>query len=173
MVVGPAIGYGLGGAFLSIYVDPSESTNLEQSDPGWVGAWWLCFVVSGIASILISIPFLLYPRVLHNTHKVTAARKKEMADEYTSKYGDSEEKKIALQVKTFPTHMKKLLLNPSYMLVTFGISFLFLALEGMVSFGPKYVESVFSIPASVASVIIGAIGMLLNLFVQQVTSYPT
>ena len=69
-VVGPALGFGLGGAFLSIYVDPGVSTFLEPSDPGWVGAWWLCFVFSGIVSVLLSIPFLMFPRLLPDSHLI-------------------------------------------------------------------------------------------------------
>ena len=78
-IVGPAIGYGLGGGFLSIYVDPLEVPNVEEKDPGWVGAWWLAFLVGGILSIILSIPFFMFPRQLHNTLQMTEERKKEMA----------------------------------------------------------------------------------------------
>ena len=53
-IFGPAMGYGLGGAFLSIYVDPWLETNLDPSDPGWVGAWWLCFVFIGTFIMIVS-----------------------------------------------------------------------------------------------------------------------
>ena len=46
-IIGPAMGYGLGGAFLTVYVDPWRETDLDPSDPGWVGAWWLSFVFVG------------------------------------------------------------------------------------------------------------------------------
>lgn len=155
-VVGPAIGYGLGGAFLSIFVDPSHSTHLKNSDPGWVGAWWLCFIFSGIISVLFSIPFLMYPRQLADTHLVQEARKMEMANSYSSKYGHEES--FYTQLKAFPTHLAQLFRNPSYVFLTLGISVLFFALDGMVSFGPKYIETVYSIPASTASIVVGAIG---------------
>ena len=70
LVVGPALGFGLGGAFLSIYVDPGVSTHLELDDPGWVGAWWVCFVFAGIVSVLLSIPFLMFPRLLPDSHLI-------------------------------------------------------------------------------------------------------
>ena len=44
--VGPALGYGLGGVFLSVYVDPWVETQLTEADPGWVGAWWIGFLVT-------------------------------------------------------------------------------------------------------------------------------
>ena len=155
-VVGPAIGYGLGGAFLSIYVDPWYSTHLEESDPGWVGAWWLCFLLAGLVSVLFSIPFLMYPRRLKDTHLVEEARKTEMASKYISKYDN--EDSFLVQLKAFPVHVAKLFKNVSYVFVTLGIAVLFFSLDGMVSFGPKYIESVYGVPASTASIVVGAIG---------------
>ena len=78
-VTGPAIGYGLGSVFLSIYVDPWRSTHLQETDPGWVRAWWLGFLFSGVVSVLRAAPFLMYPRRLRDSHLIQEARKKEMA----------------------------------------------------------------------------------------------
>ena len=157
-ILGPAIGYGLGGAFLSIYVDPWESTTLEQADPGWVGAWWLCFLIGGIVSILLSIPFLMFPRQLRNCHSVKEERKAEMARKYSSKYG--EEKKFVEQIQTFPSHMKTLCQSPSWVLITIATSVLFFSLDGMIAFGPKYIESEFGLTASQASLTLGPLGKL-------------
>ena len=65
-LIGPTIGFGLGGALLSIYVDPWVSTDLIKSDTNFIGAWWLFFLVTGILSLLISIPFFMYPRTLNS-----------------------------------------------------------------------------------------------------------
>ena len=162
-VIGPAIGYGLGGAFLTVYVDPWRTTHLEQTDPGWVGAWWLCFIFAGVVSVILSLPFLMYPRHLQDTHLVQEARKKEMASTYTSKYND--ERSLLVQLKTFPTHMMKLFHNASYVFITLGVSVIFFSLDGMVSFGPKYIESVYSVPASTASILVGAVGMIQNMLI--------
>ena len=156
VAVGPAIGYGLGGAFLSVYVDPSSNTSLEETDPGWVGAWWLCFVISGILSFIVAVPFLMYPRLLSNYEEVVEARSKLHPTSYISKYGDEES--LVDQLKAFPTHLWKLCKSLSFVFVTAALSFLFLTLYGLVAFGPKFIESVFNIPASTASVLAGAIG---------------
>ena len=155
-IFGPAIGYGLVGAFLSIYIGTWESTTLEQADPGWVGAWWLCFLFGGIVSILLSIPFLMFPRQLRNSCLVKEERKAEMARKYSSKYG--EEKKFVEQIRTFPSHMKKLSQSASWVLITIAISVLFFSLDGMITFGPKYIESEFELTASQASLTLGPLG---------------
>ena len=73
-VVGSALGFGLGAAFLNTYVDPWLQTNLEPEDPGWVGAWWLCFIFSAVVSWILAVPFLLFPRLLPNSHLVKKVR---------------------------------------------------------------------------------------------------
>ena len=48
-VVGPAIGYMAGGAFLNIYTDVDsgiEIKDLNSNSPLWVGAWWIGFIVA-------------------------------------------------------------------------------------------------------------------------------
>ena len=158
--VGPAIGFGLGGVFLSIYVYPFEETSLTPYSPSWVGAWWLCFIFTGVLSLILAIPFMMYPRLLSNYAEVVAARSKQHATSYTSKL--EHEDSFKNQVKAFPRHMWELVKNKSYVFVTLGLSILFLSLYGAVAFGPKYVESVFDLPASIASIYIGALGKLIN-----------
>ena len=158
-VVGPALGYGLGGAFLSLYVDPWVETNLEPSDPGWVGAWWLCFIFAGAVSWLIAIPYFMFPRFLPDSHLVKQERKLEMAQTYKGKYGEREETDFAVKVKSFPSHLKQVLLTPSWIFITIAISSSIIVLAGMVSFAPKYLESQFGLTASSASLIAGAVGM--------------
>lgn len=160
VAVGPAIGYGLGGAFLSIYVDPFEDTSLNEMNPSWVGAWWLCFVFSGILSLIVAVPFLLYPRVLSNYAEVVKSHKKEHATIYTSKFED--ESSLKNQLKALPLHLWKLCKSKSFVFVTFALSFLFLTLYGLVAFGPKFIESVFNIPASRASILAGVVGKSTN-----------
>lgn len=163
VAVGPAIGYGLGGGFLSIYVDPIENTALQETSPGWVGAWWLCFIFSSILSLIISVPFLMYPRFLSNYTEVVEARRKQHAVSYTSKY--EEENSLTNQLKAFPAHMWDLCQSKSFIFVTLALSFLFLTLYGLVAFGPKFIESVFNIPASTASILAGAVGKSMHVYI--------
>ncbi len=160
-VVGPALGFGLGGAFLYVYVDPWHSTTLDPSDPGWVGAWWLSFLFAGTVCILLSIPFFLFPRLLPDSHLIKQARREEMAKVYRSKYGDKEENDFATEVKSLPTHIKLLCTNPVWVLITASITSSSLIVSGMAAFLPKYWESQFHLTASSASLIAGVIGELM------------
>ena len=116
-------------------------------------AW---FLFSAIVSVPCSVPFLMYPRRLKDSHLIQEVRKKEMAQTYKSKYQDEES--LLIQLKTFPTHMWKLFQSASFVFITLGATILFFSLDGMVSFGLKYIESVFSVPASTASISVAAVG---------------
>lgn len=39
--VGPAVGFVLGYACLSLYIDPTLTPVIAKKDPRWLGAWWL------------------------------------------------------------------------------------------------------------------------------------
>ena len=160
--VGPALGFGVMGAFLSIYVDPWKETTLEPSDPGWVGAWWLCFVAAGIISWLISIPFLMFPKLLPDSAEVRMARKKEMAQVYEGKDSIIDDVDLATKLKTFPKHLKLVLKTPSWIFITAALCFSSLVISGVSSFAPKYLETQFGLTASTASIIIGAVGKYYN-----------
>lgn len=152
-VVGPAVGYSVGSGFLSINVDPWESTNLDQHDPGWVGAWWMCFLLAGLVSLLLAVPFLMYPRLLPDSHLVLKARQQEMAARYRNKYDED-----LPVLKSFLVHLKRLFTNWPWLFFTLGVSIVMFAFDGMVTFGPKYVETVLSLPVSYASAILGTVG---------------
>ncbi len=157
-IVGPAIGFGIGSALLTLYVDVGEVTNLTEDDPAWVGAWWLSFIVSSGISFLFSIPFFFFPRVLPDTHLVTEARQKQMKGTYKGRFG--KEDTFVQQLKAFPFHLLGLFKSKAWLFLTLGTTFLFLSLEALVSFAPKYVETVYRVPASTAGLIIGAMGKI-------------
>ena len=154
-IIGPTMGFGLGGLFLSVYVDPSVNTHLTAEDPGWVGAWWLCYIFCGILCLLISIPFFLFPRLLPDSGEIKKLREREMALK-----GRSVRKRKAGDrwsvVKEFPLELKKIAMNPSWLFVTLGLGLSSVGLSGFTSFGVKYSENQFGLTTSYASLILGA-----------------
>ena len=162
-VVGPALGFGLGGVFLDVYVDPWLETNLEPTDPGWVGAWWLCFIFSGVLSWIVAIPFFMFPRLLPDSHLVKKEREQEMAKKYKGRYGSRENTDLFTKLKTFPKELKQILTTLTWICITASVCSTVIVVSGMIAFAPKYVESQFTLTASSASLIIGAVGTLLKL----------
>ena len=158
IVLGPVIGFVLGGLFLTIYVDVGSETRLTQDDPGWVGAWWISYIFNGGISFLIAIPFFMFPRQLPNSDVIKAERIKEMATVLKEKL--PENKTFKDEVKSFPAHIKALLLNPSYLCLCLGLGTMFLLISGLVDFSPKYLESQYRVDPSTSAYIIGAVGIV-------------
>lgn len=156
-ILGPAFGYGIGSAGLSIYVDPWVHTTLTTDDPAWVGAWWMSFVLVGVLTLVGSIPFLMFPRYLPDSYLVRRERLKEMAKTYSSDY--TNESSFVVKLKMFPVHIKRLLFNPSYMFISLALGGMYLLTSGLVAFGPQYLETQFHLTATVAGLIAGGVGI--------------
>ncbi|XP_070579143.1 solute carrier organic anion transporter family member 2B1-like [Ptychodera flava] len=67
--LGLPLGFGvLGVACLSQYVDFNRvdmaEIDIDESDPRWVGAWWLVGLVGGPLIILLSVPLFFFPKRL-------------------------------------------------------------------------------------------------------------
>merc|ERR1719414_2640844 len=61
-IVGPAIGYSLGGHFLTIHTDMLD--HISPDDASWVGAWWLGFVICGLAFLVVALPIFKLPTTI-------------------------------------------------------------------------------------------------------------
>ena len=159
-VVGPALGFGLGGLFLSFFVDPFTPTTLTSEDPQWVGGWWIGFVLTGVLSMLLSLQFFLYPRRLKGSKEYDELRKEQqpVENQGTSFQEDHNVPFITL-IKEYPLYLFRILKNITFIFVTMGITAGAFTLSGIISFLPKYLENQFSITPSVASYMIGGISI--------------
>lgn len=159
-ILGPALGFGLGAAFLSVYVDFWVDTDLTDADPSWVGAWWLCFLFAAIVSWLLSIPFLMFPKLLPNSQEVKAERQEEMTQKLKRQHRDPIVEVSALEkIKSFPLHAFQVFTTPSWLFITIGICFGAFVATGITAFAPKYYETQYSLSSSLSSIAAGAIGM--------------
>ena len=57
------------------------SPGVPTTNPQFVGAWWLGFLIFGIVFILAGIPMLMFPRQLPGTDEVRKHREKEMQND--------------------------------------------------------------------------------------------
>ncbi|XP_030055848.1 solute carrier organic anion transporter family member 2B1 isoform X2 [Microcaecilia unicolor] len=73
-VLGPGVAFVLGSAMLRYYVDidkmKSEDVLLKPSDPHWVGAWWMGFLVASFLVLISSIPYFFFPKEMHKEPQV-------------------------------------------------------------------------------------------------------
>ena len=72
--LGPAFGF-IGGALqLGVWTegDDKKPEGITSADPGWVGAWWIGFLVCGFASILCALPMFGFPKERFSNRNLTS-----------------------------------------------------------------------------------------------------
>ncbi|KFM77806.1 Solute carrier organic anion transporter family member 4A1, partial [Stegodyphus mimosarum] len=157
-IIGPAIGYLLGGQLLKIYVDYGVDVNelgLSPSSTVWVGAWWIGFVFAAILGLLIAIPVLAFPRVLPSTEKVKSGKVSEMHQ----KLEESAAARVdfGASISDLPASFKLLITNPTFVFLSLAGASEGILVAGLATFLPKLIESQFSYQASFAAFIVGTV----------------
>lgn len=106
-MLGPAIGYSLASVFLKFYISPSLHPTITNSDPRWLGAWWLGWIVLGcilfVFAVLLGSEEIIYMKWLNNLQATLlfqeCSRKfyREQQQETKSELRSSLRKKLKLQ----------------------------------------------------------------------------
>ncbi|KAK2850993.1 hypothetical protein Q5P01_007269 [Channa striata] len=154
-VLGPAAGYLLGGYFLTIYTEIHLNTEMTPENPLWVGAWWIGFVAGGIAALLVAIPILGYPRQLPGSQEYVSMRVSEAHQLKDGSHTTASDPQFGKSVKDMPRSVLLLLKNSTFLFLCLAGATEATLIAAMSTFGPKFLESQFSLSASEASTLFG------------------
>lgn len=150
-IVGPAAGYLLGGFFLNMYTEIGQTTELTPENPLWVGAWWVGFLAGGAAAFVIALPILGYPRQLPGSQRYVAMRVSEAHQLKDGSQVTAADPQFGKTVKDMPRSVLLLLKNPTFIFLCLAGATEATLIAGMSTFGPKFLESQFSLSASEAA----------------------
>ncbi|KAL3879002.1 hypothetical protein ACJMK2_031324 [Sinanodonta woodiana] len=148
-IFGMAIGFGIGSLVNNIFVT-LEDTDIRPDDPRFIGAWWLGFVILGLASILVAIPMACFPKNLKGS------REKEVKAKVTGR-------KMSVVVKETIGVVRAvgvILGTPVYTLTLIGGWLQVLSVASFLGFEPKYLEIQFAVQAWKANIIIGVASII-------------
>ncbi|XP_037667902.1 solute carrier organic anion transporter family member 4A1 isoform X5 [Choloepus didactylus] len=154
-ILGPAAGYLLGGALLNIYTDVGRRVELATDSPQWVGAWWVGFLGAGVAALLIAVPILGYPRQLPGSQRYMAMRASETYRWKDRDPAAATDPDFGKTVRDLPLSIWLLLKNPPFVLLCLAGATEATLIASMSTFGPKFLESQFSLSASEAATLFG------------------
>ncbi|KAG9487976.1 hypothetical protein GDO78_007658 [Eleutherodactylus coqui] len=156
-VVGPAIGYLIGGQLLNIYIDfeKVESVPLSPNDPRWLGAWWIAFVIVGLVTWLLIIPFSCFPKHLPGTSAIQSERVSQAHNNGSECIVES--KNLGKNFKDFPLAFWLMVKNPVLMALTFASCADALITTGFATFLPKFIENQFSLTSSFSAILGGGV----------------
>ncbi|XP_050389579.2 solute carrier organic anion transporter family member 2A1 [Patella vulgata] len=150
-IFGPAVAFTLGGVFTKIYVT-LDDVNIGPRHPRWIGAWWLGFVVFGVAAIILALPLFLFPKYL-NGRKPRPENKPDVGPGFKN-WGDFKE-----NVKRFCHLLIKIMANPIFVMLQITSCLHMFAVAGSRSFLPKYVENQFSLTAWQTNITIASLSL--------------
>lgn len=63
----PLAAFALSGIALSLHTDfykiDVDELGYDSKDPRWVGAWWLGYIIYGLLTVFLAIPYFFFPKV--------------------------------------------------------------------------------------------------------------
>uniref|UniRef100_A0A672TQC0 Solute carrier organic anion transporter family member n=1 Tax=Strigops habroptila TaxID=2489341 RepID=A0A672TQC0_STRHB len=156
-LLGPAIGYVLGGQLLNIYIDIEipESAKMDPGDPRWLGAWWIGFLVCFFAVWPLIIPFSCFPKYLPGTAKIQSEKISETHDDGSELLVETQN--IGKSFKDFPMALLILLKNPVLMSLIVASTSEALVATGFATFLPKLIENQFGKTSSFSATLAGLV----------------
>lgn len=171
-ILGPSFGFLLGAFCTSIYAD--LSTDMDASNPRWVGAWWLGLVGISATLLLTSVPMFAFPKRLSNMLPPQPLPPSPNAEKPRLINGSvdpsppppydsvtvtnaQQAKPKTPKLRDFPSAVKRLLRNDMLMYRTASSVLHLLPLAGIYTFLPKYFESQFHFPTHTANMATGTL----------------
>ncbi|NXQ21796.1 SO2B1 protein, partial [Peucedramus taeniatus] len=149
-IIGPGVAFMLGSAMLRFYVDidkvSTAEVQLTNKDPRWVGAWWLGFLVASSLVALSALPYFFFPREMP----------KEVGE---AVHTHTHTPRCPLVLPGFPMVLLRNLRHPVYLLVVLAQVNISAMVAGLATFMGKFLERQFSLTASLANMIIGAVNI--------------
>uniref|UniRef100_A0A2M3YXJ7 Solute carrier organic anion transporter family member n=2 Tax=Anopheles braziliensis TaxID=58242 RepID=A0A2M3YXJ7_9DIPT len=178
---GPVVGFALGYLALKIYIDPTKTPIIDSSDPRWLGAWWLGWILLGVAMLFFAVLTGLFPKEIPKKQPSKRpnsnmpvmlmkdaeafgkekdelhqpARHQRTVSENVSEFAESIVEFPKL--KDFPTALMRLLKNKLLMFNILSGIFYILGSSGYITFLSKYIEVQFHKSPANATVITGPI----------------
>ncbi|KAL3892415.1 hypothetical protein ACJMK2_004625 [Sinanodonta woodiana] len=160
-LLGPGIGYIVGGQFLSIYVDfervHQDSVRVTPRDPRWIGAWWLGFLVSCGLFWIIALPLSVFGAELPTARRVRETRLNQTYKDDGELQKVFENKQVS--IRSLPTTLLRLLRNPTYVCIIISGACEGMVISGMATFLPKFLQNQFDLNAGSAALLTGAIAI--------------
>ncbi|KPJ15355.1 Solute carrier organic anion transporter family member 4A1 [Papilio machaon] len=154
-VVGPAVGYVLGGQMLNIYTDfptvDSDTIGITPQSSVWIGAWWVGFLLSALLCLAVALPLLAFPHELPGAAEIRASKVCEAHEGAASKCA------AFSSLRELPAAAGALMRNPTFVFLNLAGASEGLLISGFAAFLPKLIENQFAVSASHAALLLGVI----------------
>ncbi|XP_055535244.1 solute carrier organic anion transporter family member 74D-like [Wyeomyia smithii] len=147
--LGPMVGFSLASLCLKLFIVPGIEPPYENSDPRWIGAWWLGWIVLGSVILLAAPLFASFPRMLPRAAERRLLEKQDTeADTKSASWRDF--------FKTF----KRLITNKVYLFNNIACVFYCYGAMPYLLFQTKYLEIQYQLTPSQANMVTGSVSLV-------------
>ena len=174
-LTGPIVGFTLGAVSSGLYVDliNGPPDGISNTDPKWIGAWYLGFFIICGCLVFLSFLILLFPDDMRSNASNSMrlrSLKPTTSDLGSSNPGDSTSTLVSGEKHKYTMFQSIWLTitNSAVMLFALGRVVDMWFVSGLFKFLPKYIEIVFNQSASATSIVVGActsVGLLIGLVI--------
>lgn len=150
MMIGTAIGYLAGAATLELPHTWPSRPDFPRSNPNYVGAWWLSYLIIAVATLITALPISSFPKDLPGAERIRRSRKTEAHDGH-----EDDETAIFVHWRDIGRHAKRLIKNLPFLALSMYYSINYSTTNGFADFAPKLVQVGFGLSASEAAIAAG------------------
>ncbi|KAK7086589.1 hypothetical protein SK128_027749 [Halocaridina rubra] len=172
-IMGPVLGFLVGGKCLSIWIDPSQKPNISKQDPRWLGAWWLGYLFIGFGIAIAGCFLFFFPRKLPSTLRRERKRMARQVErdqkeggnrgmDYFAALAKSKKNEAKPSLANLLKALKRLFTNEIWVGNLFNSTVTILALSGYWDFKPKYLENQFRKSAAEANYYTGMASLFVS-----------
>ncbi|OQV15397.1 Solute carrier organic anion transporter family member 4C1 [Hypsibius exemplaris] len=155
-IFGPMLGFGLGAVCNNIFLDGSKP-NFRQTDPRWISAWYLGFIVTGGAVLLFATVIGFFPAQISNGRQTQeqfdeSAKKAEADSSSSSSEATSQAAcDSSVTCREFIVNLQRLFTNLPFMCRAWSSCLDGMIITGFLSFFFKFIAQQYQISPAVAS----------------------
>lgn len=116
-LLGPAGGYALASFCLKIYISPDLHPSITNTDPRWLGAWWLGWLVLAVFLFAFAFIMCMFPKELPRSavrKRIASERRKRGMKSLDKEKPEVDE--IPASISDMFITFKRLIQNTTYML---------------------------------------------------------
>uniref|UniRef100_A0A182M6I5 Solute carrier organic anion transporter family member n=1 Tax=Anopheles culicifacies TaxID=139723 RepID=A0A182M6I5_9DIPT len=159
--MGPLVGFSLASLCLKYFVHVGIEPGYNQSDPRWIGAWWMGWLVLGSTLILIAPFFASFPKVLPRTaERISLSRQASRTSGANSIPEDDVDRKVSFS--DMLVTVRRLITNKAYVFNNAASIFYFFGYMPFFLFQAKYIEIQYRLTPSQANMVTGSVSLVFS-----------
>ncbi|XP_003728049.2 solute carrier organic anion transporter family member 3A1 [Strongylocentrotus purpuratus] len=170
----PLAAFALSGIALSLHTDfykiDVDELGYDSKDPRWVGAWWLGYVIYGLLTLFLAIPYFFFPKDWPEKAVVVVDLEEKKMKEKRANEEDDDQPSTAFLIKSnlpgpdstclgmvkgYFSATRRLATNMTYSTLIISSISDSIMFAGFFSFLGRYLQTQYDVTPSMTSIILG------------------